>query len=203
LRRLEKQLALIVPEWSMAPVVKAYQAMRGASFLVAVTFAPEIGDVRRFDTPRWAMTDDARPESPGVEVGFPFNTLGRSLSGGTGYPSLDLDFLRAESVVRLAARGHRRIAVVGPMPELNFAHLFRRGYPVSSLFRMPRESRPSPVFWGWHLAGLTLCRVAPTSRIRPAQCSRSPPVAGRREGLRICSAESAGLGARPTCGKND
>jgi transposase len=52
LRRLETQLALVVPEWSMAPVVEAYQAMRGASFLVAVTFAAEIGDVRRFDTPR-------------------------------------------------------------------------------------------------------------------------------------------------------
>jgi transposase len=35
----------------MPPVVEAYQAMRGASFLGAVTFA-EIGDVRRFDTPR-------------------------------------------------------------------------------------------------------------------------------------------------------
>jgi len=55
LRRLEKQLALIVPEWSMAPVVEASQAMRGASFLVAVTFAAEIGDVRRFDTPRQLM----------------------------------------------------------------------------------------------------------------------------------------------------
>jgi transposase len=52
LRRVEKQLGLVVPEWSMAPVVEAYQAMRGASFLVAVTFAAEIGDVRRFDTPR-------------------------------------------------------------------------------------------------------------------------------------------------------
>ena len=56
LRRLEKQLAVIVPEWSMAPVVEAYQAMRGASFLVAVTFAAEIGDVRRFDTPRQLMS---------------------------------------------------------------------------------------------------------------------------------------------------
>src|SRR5271155_2835642 len=56
LRRLAKQLALIVPEWSMAPVVGAYQAMRGASFLVAVTFAAEIGDVRRFDTPRQLMS---------------------------------------------------------------------------------------------------------------------------------------------------
>jgi transposase len=42
--------------WSMAPVVDAYQAMRGASFLVAVTFAAEIGDVRRFDTPRQLMS---------------------------------------------------------------------------------------------------------------------------------------------------
>jgi transposase len=56
LRRLEQQLGLIVPSWSMAPVVEAYQAMRGASFLVAVIFAAEIGDVRRFDTPRQLMS---------------------------------------------------------------------------------------------------------------------------------------------------
>ena len=29
----------------MAPVVDAYQAMRGASFIVAVTFAAEIGSI--------------------------------------------------------------------------------------------------------------------------------------------------------------
>jgi transposase len=40
----------------MAPVVEAYQAMRGASFLVAVIFAAEIGDVRRFETPRQLMS---------------------------------------------------------------------------------------------------------------------------------------------------
>src|SRR5438105_3974509 len=56
LRRLEEQLVAIVPSWSMAPVVEAYQAMRGASFLVAVTFAAEIGDVRRFDNPRQLMS---------------------------------------------------------------------------------------------------------------------------------------------------
>ena len=52
LRGLDQQLAAIVPSWSMAPVIAAYQAMRGVSFLVAVTFAAEIGDVRRFDNPR-------------------------------------------------------------------------------------------------------------------------------------------------------
>jgi transposase len=55
LHRLDEQLAAVVPTWSMAPVVEAYQAMRGASFLVAVTFAAEIGDVRRFDTPPQLM----------------------------------------------------------------------------------------------------------------------------------------------------
>jgi len=55
LKRLEEQLVAIVPTWSMAPVVEAYQAMRGVSFLVAVTFAAEIGDVRRFDNPRQLM----------------------------------------------------------------------------------------------------------------------------------------------------
>jgi transposase len=39
----------------MAPVVDAYQAMRGVSFMVAVTFVAEIGDVRRFENPSQLM----------------------------------------------------------------------------------------------------------------------------------------------------
>jgi transposase len=55
LRRLDQQLLTIVPSWSMAPVVAAYQAMRGVSFIVAMTFVAEIGDVRRFANPRQLM----------------------------------------------------------------------------------------------------------------------------------------------------
>lgn len=55
LRRLDEQVVAIVPSWSMAPVVEAYQAMRGVSFVVAVTFVAEIGDLRRFDNPRQLM----------------------------------------------------------------------------------------------------------------------------------------------------
>ena len=55
LERLDHQLAELVPTWSMAPVVAACQAMRGVSFLVAVTFVAEIGDVRRFESPRQLM----------------------------------------------------------------------------------------------------------------------------------------------------
>jgi transposase len=55
LERLTRQVAELVPSWSMAPVVAAYQALRGVAFLTAVTVAAEIGDVRRFDNPRQLM----------------------------------------------------------------------------------------------------------------------------------------------------
>jgi transposase len=55
LERLDAQLAELVPTGSMAPVVSADQALRGVSFLVAVTFASEVGDGRRFDSPRQLM----------------------------------------------------------------------------------------------------------------------------------------------------
>lgn len=53
--RLDRLIKLVVEtaaSWSMAPVVAAYQAMRGVAFMTAVTFVVEIGDVRRFDNPR-------------------------------------------------------------------------------------------------------------------------------------------------------
>jgi transposase len=48
--RLTQQVAEMAASWSMAPVVEAYQAMRGIAFINAVTFVVEIGDVRRFET---------------------------------------------------------------------------------------------------------------------------------------------------------
>jgi transposase len=55
LAALEQQLREIVPTWTMAPVVAAYQALRGVSFLVAIIFVAEVGDVRRFATPQQLM----------------------------------------------------------------------------------------------------------------------------------------------------
>ena len=39
----------IVPTWSMAPVVDAFQAMRGVGFVAAVVCVAELGDLPRFD----------------------------------------------------------------------------------------------------------------------------------------------------------
>lgn len=53
--RLEAALIEIVPAWTMAPVVAAFQAMRGVQFLTAATMVAEAGDLRRFDHPRQLM----------------------------------------------------------------------------------------------------------------------------------------------------
>jgi transposase len=53
--RLGQQIRELVPEWSLAPVVTALQAMRGIAFLSAVALAAEVGDFRRFATPRQLM----------------------------------------------------------------------------------------------------------------------------------------------------
>ena len=55
LERLTGQVTEAVAEWSMAPVIAAYQALRGVAFMTAVTFVAEIGDVRRFESPRQLM----------------------------------------------------------------------------------------------------------------------------------------------------
>ena len=108
--------------------------------LVVVMGAP--GDyqqerLRRVVEARWAdaiVLAQTRRHDERIDyltrVSFPFATLGRSLSGGSRYPSLDLDFVKAgcDAVDRLVARGHRRIAAIRPSATLNFSHLFLSGY---------------------------------------------------------------------------
>ena len=55
LRRLETAIEEFVPSWSLAPVVRSLQLLRGIELIVAVTFVSEIGDIRRFDNPRQLM----------------------------------------------------------------------------------------------------------------------------------------------------
>ncbi|MEY9181859.1 MULTISPECIES: transposase [Bradyrhizobium] len=39
----------LAPQWSITPFVEALQAMRGVTFIVAVTAAAEAGDFSRFN----------------------------------------------------------------------------------------------------------------------------------------------------------
>ena len=64
-----------------------------------------------------------------LQRNVPFATLGRSLSGGT-QPWIDLDFeaVAQRSVARLAAAGHRRIALADPASDINLGHVFADAY---------------------------------------------------------------------------
>jgi len=53
--RLTDQIRALVSEWRLAPVVEAFQAMRGVSLIVAATVAAEVGDLSRFDHPGQLM----------------------------------------------------------------------------------------------------------------------------------------------------
>ncbi len=54
-QRIVAEIEKLVPEWRLAPVVKAIQALRGVSLIVAATVSAEIGDISRFDNPRQLM----------------------------------------------------------------------------------------------------------------------------------------------------
>jgi transposase len=53
--RLERVIEEFIPTWSLAPIVRALQTLRGVDLIVAVTFATEVGDLHRFENPRQLM----------------------------------------------------------------------------------------------------------------------------------------------------
>ena len=54
-QRLTTQIRELLPQWHWQPVVRALQALRGVSLLVAATVVAEIGDLSRFQNPRELM----------------------------------------------------------------------------------------------------------------------------------------------------
>ena len=53
--RLTEQLRQLAPAWRWAPVVDAFQALRGVSFITGVSLVAELGDLKRFRQPRELM----------------------------------------------------------------------------------------------------------------------------------------------------
>ena len=55
IERVTEQLRHLAPTWRWAPVVAALQALRGVSFITAVAWVAELGDLTRFGHPRELM----------------------------------------------------------------------------------------------------------------------------------------------------
>jgi transposase len=54
-QRLTRQIQELVALWQLAPLVKALQALRGVSLIVAATTVAELGDLTRFDSAKQLM----------------------------------------------------------------------------------------------------------------------------------------------------
>jgi transposase len=54
-KRLTQHIPTHVEQWSRGPFVKAYQALRGVSLIIAATVVAEIGDMNRFENPKQLM----------------------------------------------------------------------------------------------------------------------------------------------------
>ena len=54
--RLEAHIEAALPNWSLAPLVRALQALRGMAFVAAATMVAELGDITRFTHPRQFMS---------------------------------------------------------------------------------------------------------------------------------------------------
>jgi transposase len=54
-QRLTGQVQELVASWNLAPLVKALQALRGVSLIVAATTVAELGDLTRFDSAKQLM----------------------------------------------------------------------------------------------------------------------------------------------------
>lgn len=55
IKRITDLIRVHVEQWRRFPLVQAYQALRGVSFVVAVTVVAEIGDMNRFQNPKHLM----------------------------------------------------------------------------------------------------------------------------------------------------
>jgi transposase len=53
--RLTRQIEMVLPDWSLEPVVRALQALRGVALVNAATLVAELGDLSRFANPRQLM----------------------------------------------------------------------------------------------------------------------------------------------------
>jgi hypothetical protein len=178
----------------MAPVVAAYQAMRGVSFIVAVTFVAEIGDVRRFDNPRQLMAFLGLVPSE-RSTGATVRRAGLTLAGNRRarrvlvegawtyrYPARVSETLRPrlerlpkavrdiawKAQIRLCARYRRLIALGKKTPVVIAANRPRNGG-VSVGHRPPRRTRDL----------IARAGMARTRRKRSSSghrvCSRAPP----------------------------
>lgn len=109
---IDAEIKRLVPEWSLAPVVEALQALRGVALTIAVAVVAEVGDLRRFDSPRHLMAFLGLV--PAERSSGATRRLGGITKAGNGL---------VRSLIVEAAWAYRMPAKVGAQMMLRQAHL--------------------------------------------------------------------------------
>ena len=68
--RLEAHIEAALPDWSLAPVVRALQALRGMALVAAATVVAELGDITRSANPRQLMAYYSAWFRPSTSSGY-------------------------------------------------------------------------------------------------------------------------------------
>lgn len=86
--RLAAHIEAALADWSLAPVVRALQALRGMALGAAATLIAELGDITRFDNPRQLMAY-LPDHSEGTGRRYLLNRLWTKLwTGGSNRPRI-------------------------------------------------------------------------------------------------------------------
>jgi transposase len=142
--RLEQAIREAVPEWSLAEVVTALQAMRGIDLIAAVAILAEIGDLSRFQNPRelmWIPRPRTLRELHGRQHQARQYHQGRQRPGTThpGGGGLELPVSAARGPAEAAKGGRRTEACPGDRVES--ANATVQALPVARAQRQAADGR--------------------------------------------------------------
>lgn len=145
--RLSRHIAGLVPGWSLAWLVEALQVLRGFGLINAATLVAEVGDPRRFDSPRQLMaylglvpserstgdsvrrghltkTGNGRARGALIEAAWTYARPARQPKAAAATASAELRAIADKARHRLAGR-YRRLCARGKLPQVAIAAVAR------------------------------------------------------------------------------
>lgn len=145
--RLSAHVAELVPGWSLAWLVEALQVLRGYRLINAATLVAEIGDPRRFDSPRQLMaylglvpsehstgerqrrggltkTGNGGARTALIEAAWTYARPARGPKAAAASAGAELRAIAEEARHRLSGR-YRRLCARGKLPQVAIAAVAR------------------------------------------------------------------------------
>ncbi len=145
--RLVEHIEELLPSWSLAWLVEALQVLRGYGLINAATLAAEVGDPRRFDSPRQLMAylglvpsehstgdrqrrggltkaGNSRARKALIEAAWTYSRPAKAPKPAAAQQSAELRAIADKARHRLSRR-YRRLVARGKLPQVAVAAVAR------------------------------------------------------------------------------